>query len=105
MQQQQHCRAAGDEGDVGHRDEGGRAEHQVVNHKCLPPRHRGQGRAAEGASRSKTEAQGAGLGVAVKGRIAEGATRSSTEAQGAGRNDKTKDEGAGRYKEVKSIRG
>ena len=31
-----------DEGDVGHRDKGGRAEHQVVNRKCLPPRRRGQ---------------------------------------------------------------
>ena len=38
----------------------------------------------EGATRSDTEAQGAGLGAAVKGRAAEGATRSNTEAQGAG---------------------
>jgi hypothetical protein len=40
----------------------------------------------------------------VKGRAAEGATRSNTETQGTGRSDKKKDEGAGRYKEVKSIR-
>ena len=43
-----------------------------------------KGSAAEGATRSNTEAQGAGLDGAMKGSAAEGATRSNTEAQGAG---------------------
>ena len=49
--------------------------------------------------------RGAGPGGTVLGMTAGGATRRSTEAQGAGRSDKKKDEGAGQYKEVKSIRG
>ena len=43
-----------------------------------------KGRAAEGATRSTTEARGAGLGGVLKGRAAGGVTRSTTEAQGAG---------------------
>ena len=43
-----------------------------------------KGKAAEGATRSNTEARGAGLGGVVKGRAAKGATRSNTEDRGAG---------------------
>ena len=43
-----------------------------------------KGGAAESAKRSNTEARGAGLGVVVKGGAAEGAKRSNTEARGAG---------------------
>ena len=39
-----------------------------------------KGSAAEGATRSNTEARGAGLGGVKKGSAAEGATRSNTEA-------------------------
>ena len=43
-----------------------------------------KGSTAKGATRSNTEARGAGLSGVVKGSTAEGATRSNTEAQGAG---------------------
>ena len=43
-----------------------------------------KGSAAEGATRSNAEAQGAGQDGARKDSAAEGVTRSNTEAQGAG---------------------